>query len=95
MKETSNNFLNNARQYACKDPYKIALLQCMGAKIIKRDATDPRNVVFLLEHENIAAFVDAIHSGTTGQYLKEDAEKYAEYHKDIMGYIRDVRTNRG
>lgn len=95
MKETSNNFLSNNKQYACKDPYKVCLLRCMGAKIISRDATDPQNIVFVLEHNDIAAWVDAIHTGTVGQYLKEGANKYMEYHKEIMGYIRDVRTNRG
>lgn len=95
MTNISNNFLSNARQYACKDPYKVALLLCMGAKVIRKDAKDPQNIVFVLEHDNIAVFVEAIHSGAAGQYLKEGADKYAQYHKDIMGYIRDVRTNRG
>ena len=90
-----SNFLQNKRQYACKDPYKVCLLQCMGAIVVKRDASDPRNIVFILEHDNIAGFVDAIHSGTAGQYLKEDAASYAKYHQEIMDYIRDVRTNRG
>lgn len=95
MTAITDNFLDRKRQYACKDPYKIALLQCMGAVITSKNAADPQNVVFVLEHEHIAVLVDAIHNGTVGQHLKEGADKFAQYHREIMGYIRDVRNNRG
>jgi len=94
MTEPRNNFSQDGKQYSSKDPDKISLLQCLGAKIVKRDTTDPRNIVFTLEHNKIAEFVDAIHSGTLGKYgniLR--ADKCLELRKQLMSYINEVKLN--
>jgi hypothetical protein len=90
MKEKpKNNFVDTTR-YKTKDPYKVALLRCMGAKVIERVADDPKNIVFTLEHEDILKLVNDIHSGQL-----HDLSKFIEYHKQEMGFIRDIRQNRG
>ena len=89
-----NFFSEDGKQYSSKDPDKIVLLQGLGAKIVKRDTTDPRNIVFTLEHDRIAEFVDAIHSGNLGQYgniLR--ADKCLELRKQLMSYINEVKLN--
>ena len=88
MTPQSNFFAENKR-YRTKDPYKVVLLMCLGAKVVERNIDDPSNIVFTLEHEQIAGLVNKIHSGEL-----EDLMKYTEYHKQIMGFIRDVRMNR-
>ena len=86
---TQNNFFADNKRYRTKDPYKVVLLMCLGAKVVERNIDDPNNIVFTLEHEKIADFVNQIHSGEL-----QDLMRYTEYHKQIMGFIRDVRMNR-
>lgn len=81
-------------QYATKDPYMAALMQCLGAKIVERIADDPKNIVAILEHENIHAMRDAIYSGDYEDFPEiANLEKFKQYHKAFMDYIRDARTN--
>ena len=96
-----NNFSEENTRYSTKDPYKVALLLSMGATIVERDPTDSNNIIFTLEHERIVDFVNAIHGGNAHLFLQgeeakefEKLKSYAEHHKDIMGYIRDMRMNR-
>ncbi|HEC88464.1 MAG TPA: hypothetical protein ENI52_04015 [Thermoplasmata archaeon] len=89
-----NNISIKGKKYSLKDPYKIAMLQCLGAKIVQRDISDPFNIVFTLEHENIEELVQAIHNGDLGKYGDNvRIDKYTEYHKRLMSYIREVKLN--
>ena len=81
--------------YKTKDPYKVALLLCLGAEIESRETDDPENIVFTLKRENIREIVDAIHSGELGKYGEyAHLLKFSEHHKEIMRFIREIRLNR-
>jgi len=83
-------------QYATKDPYMVALMRCLGAKIVKRIADDPKNIIAILEHDNIQAMHDAIYAGDYTEFPEiANLEKFKQFHKEFMDYIRDIRTNRG
>lgn len=100
-KNMQNNFSDDGTQYSIKDPHKVALLCFMGAEIIDRDTSDSNNIIFTLSHDKMPQLVSAIHSGQPYKYLPEtDADDftkiktYAQHHKEIMDFIRDVRMNR-
>jgi len=81
-------------QYATKDPYMVALMRCLGAKIVKRIADDPKNIIAILEHDNIQAMHDAIYAGDYTEFPEiAKLEKFKQFHKEFMDYIRDIRTN--
>lgn len=88
------NFSDDKKEYSIKDPYNVAILQCLGVEIIKRDASDPRNIVFTLRHDKIVEYVNAIYDGDLGKYAEIlRLDKFVEYHKAIMKYIREIKFN--
>lgn len=92
MERMSQNLVKD-KKYKTRNPDKIALLQCMGAKIVKRDVSDPDRIIFVLQHEKIADFVEAIHNGNPELYLKESAASFAEYRKALMKFIKEAQLN--
>lgn len=85
--KTEYNF-SDKYHYSTTDPYKTAMLRCMGAKVVKRDATDPKHIIFILKHEEMVKLVTDIHNGEPQELVK-----YMEYFKQEMGFIRDARNN--
>ena len=77
------------RTYPVRDPDKIALLMCMGAQIVKKDASNLNRIEFTLEHPNMVELVNALHTGRTGEFLQ--AEKALQYRKHVMDIIKDCK----
>ena len=50
----------------------------------------------ILEHDKIQAMHDAIYAGDYSEFPEiAKLEKFKQFHKEFMDYIRDIRTNRG
>jgi hypothetical protein len=94
MTDRKSYLSSDGTEYSITDPDKVALLQCLGAEIIRRDASNPNKIIFTLKHKRIAEFVDAIHSGNLGQYGADPIVKFSKYRKAIMDFINEVRLNR-
>jgi len=83
-------------QYATKDPNKVGLMGAMGAKIVKYIGKDPKNVIAILEHDNIQAMHDAIYSGDYTDFPGiANIKKFIKFHDDFMDFVRDARINQG
>ena len=89
-----NKFSEDGTRYSIKDAYKACLLCCMGAKIVERDTSDPGNIVFTLEHENMIDLVNSIHDGEPDYFLKDGIEDYIQCHKKLMAFIRETKLNK-
>jgi hypothetical protein len=92
--KTQSCFSQDEKEYSTKDPDKIALLQSLGAVIIRRDISDPQNIVFTLRHDKIAEYVYALHNGTLDELGQNvDPQKVLEFRREIIKFIRDVKLN--
>ena len=87
-----NNFSQDNKQYATRDPYKAAALFCMGAKLKETDVSDPQNVAWIFTHEKIAQFVSDYHSARLATY-DIDPSELMDKHKGFMKVIREARLN--
>jgi glutaredoxin len=93
------NFSDDGQRYATRDPYIAALLCCMGAKIAEHDASDPENVIFILQHEDMVKLRKESRSpelatyDVTKQKMIEILQAYISQHKELMGLVRENRLN--
>lgn len=85
-----DKFSENKVRYSITDPYKVAMLLCLGAEIVERNTENPNSIIFTLEHEKMDELVNMIHSGEPS-----DLTQYAKHLKDIRDYIKDVKCNIG
>jgi hypothetical protein len=87
-------FSPDRTEYRCKDPYKVAILRCMGAELLKTIVENPRSVVFVLKYpyksetDNLVRMVTDVHSGKPLELVQ-----MGKYHQEAMDFIRAQRNN--
>lgn len=93
--EMQSNLSTDREHYRTKDAYKVALLECFGAKSKVIDDSDPEVIVFECyypyknEDDCLAAFINRIHSGEPSE-----VSAFAENLRNIFRIIRDTKLNR-
>lgn len=93
--EMESNLSTDREHYRTKDAYKVALLECFGAKSKVVDDSDPEVIVFECsysyknEDDCLAAFINQIHSGEPAE-----VSEFAENLRNIFRIIRDTKLNR-
>lgn len=93
--QLEHNLSADREHYRTKDAYKVALLECFGAKSKVVDDSDPEVIVFECYYpfksndDCLAAFINRIHSGEPAE-----VSAFAENLRNIFRIIRDTKLNR-
>lgn len=93
-KEIKSNLSADREHYRTKDGYKVALLECFGAKFKVFDASDPMAIVFECYYpfknndDCLAAFINQIHSGEPSI-----VRKFEDNLRNIYRIIRDIKQD--